>query len=150
MIVAVHDCSQIRYATYPPLSPVVSCWEAEVPHPVIYLEVNAPALVLWSSLPCQGQKQEWMSSLACLFLPICFGLLLIPGLHTDLLVSSSWNVSFALTVPVDCFIISSLHSFGPPCSKRTFRYNVTKQLLRNKGEEQAKPCPGDCFTHCSL
>lgn len=89
-----------------------------------------------------------MSSLACLFLPICFGLLLNPGLRTNLLMSSSWNISFALTATVDHFIISSL---GTPCSKRTFRYNnVTKQLPRNEEKKKAKPCPGDCFTLFSV
>lgn len=52
-------------------------------------------LLLWCCGPlfCTNIKTR-MSSLACLFLPICFGLLLIRGLPTNLLMSSSWNGYF--------------------------------------------------------
>lgn len=71
-------------------------------------------------------------------LPICFGLLLIPGLYTNLLVSSSWNVYFAL--PGNC---CSFHRWltalilYPLCPRRTFNITTSlKPLLRN--EEKRK------------
>lgn len=150
MTVAVHECSRwlgpgnsdIRLA--PTLSSSFEPstfgqmlgFESKDLNTRLFAEVNAPALVLWSSLRHQGQNTNECPLQLAFLLPACFGLTLIPGLRTKPpTVSSSWSVSFAT------LFISSLahctHFVTPLVLKRTFRYNnVTEQLPRN--EEKRK------------